>query len=219
MESGASATSPTPSARPFRVVLIDDHDLLRVGLRSLLGMKPGWQVAGEAMDGVEGVHLALRENPDLVITDMLMADLNGIEVGRRLRAAGYAGGIVLLTSYVSPELETDAKAAGLTHVVSKNAGAPEILAVLERLAAAPHPGAVPAEDPNSSLAMLASLTPREREVLGLIAHGHASKQIAEQLGCSPATVDVHRHRLLKKLQSKGPADLTRIAVRCGLVGL
>jgi DNA-binding NarL/FixJ family response regulator len=217
----STAQERTAPAEPeVRVFLIDDHHLLRGGLRSLITRMPGWSVVGESDNGTEGVHQALCSRPNVVVTDMMMEGANGIQVAGRLRAAGYEGGILLLTAHSGDDLARDARNAGVSRLLPKTSSFEVILAAIQEAALAPLPGsASPAPAASSQLNLLASLTARERDVLRFIAGGMASKEIAEKLGCSSKTVDVHRHNLLAKLGATGPAELTRIAIRGGIIGL
>lgn len=207
------------TAPSLRLLLVDDHVIFREGLRALVAKIPEWTIVGEAEDGLEGVKLGLTLKPDVVVTDMLMSGANGLEVARRLRNAGFAGGIVLLSAHVGEELVRDAKLAGVDRVLPKLNPFSELEAAVYEAAACAHPGRPLSASRSAQPTAVASLTPRETQVLRLIAEGQTSKSIGDKLGISPRTVDVHRHRLQLKLRASGPADLTRIAVRAGLATL
>lgn len=203
----------------LRLLLIDDHEIVRKGMRSLLERVAGWTVVADAADGVEGLRLALQLKPDVVITDLLMPGPNGVEVARRLRRAGFGGGIVLVTALRGEDLEEDALAAGIDRFVGKDTSFEALRATLDQVGAGlgnrlPHLPA-PADRPSTLLA----ITPRERQVLRLLARGASSKEIGAELGISPRTVDVHRHRLQEKLKCSGTAELTRLALRAGIAEL
>lgn len=207
------------TATLFRLLLVDDHVIFREGLRALVARVPDWTVVGEADDGLEGVKLGLALKPDVVVTDLLMSGANGLEVARRLRNAGFNGGIVLLSAHVGEELIRDATLAGVDRVLPKLNSFSELEAAVREAAGCAHSSHARSTDRTAKPTAVASLTPRETQVLRLIAEGHSSKAIGDKLGISPRTVDVHRHRLQLKLRASGAAELTRIAVRAGLAEL
>ncbi len=202
----------------LRLILLDDHELIREGMRALIARVPGWSVAAEAEEGIEGIRLTLALQPDVVVTDLLMGGANGLEVATRVRAAGYRGGIVLLSAHHGEDIVRDAQAAGVNVVIPKSASFGVFSqAVLTAARERPLPP-VPAP-PASSTLRAALLTPREREVVQLFVRGASSKEAASALGISAKTIDVHRHRAQAKLGANGPAELVRIAVRAGLADL
>lgn len=211
--------SPPTPMRPIKLLLVDDHEIIREGLRALAARTPGWQVVGEAEDGLEGVRLALNQEPDVVVVDMMLPGANGLEVARRLRAAGFAGRVVMLSAHLGEELAAEARTAGVDAVVHKHRSFSDLRAAVEQSGRPEAGGASDASDASSEIARVAALTRREREVLVRIASGVPPKTVASELGISVKTLDVHRHRLVTKLQANGVADLTRIAVRSGLVSL
>lgn len=204
---------------PLRFLLLDDHQIVREGLRAMIERVPEWSVVGEAEDGLDGIRLALSLDPNVMVVDMMMPGANGLEVTRRLRDAKYLGVIVMLSAHAGSNLDEAAREAGVTLLLPKSTGFSEFTATIMRVHQtvwAPRPVR---EGSASSAFALSNLTPREREVLQHIASGAASKDIADILGISSKTLDVHRHRLLQKLQASGTAELTLIAVRAGLVTL
>jgi RNA polymerase sigma factor (sigma-70 family) len=204
---------------PLRLLLIDDHEIIREGLRALVSRVPGWTVVGEAEDGIEGIRLAMVLLPDVVVTDMLMTGANGLEVARRLRAAGYKGGIVMLSAMQGEDLSHDAQAAGIDRLLPKHSSFGEFSTAIQAATQIKGSARVQEQRRNARPAAIESLTPRELDVLRLLARGRSSKEIGAELGISPRTVDVHRHRLQMKLKANGPAELTRIAVRAGIADL
>jgi DNA-binding NarL/FixJ family response regulator len=213
----------------LRFLLLDDHQIVREGVRAMIERVEGWTVAGEAEDGLDGIKLALTLKPDVVVTDMMMPGANGLDVARRLRALAFNGCIVMLSAHVGEELYREARAAGVTAILPKSSGFAQFTSALQSIAGTtpPNVGRATVVESSSSSAVsgpskasaLGSLTPRECQVLQHIASGQPPKQIAETLGISQKTLDVHRHRLMQKLKATGTADLTRIAVRSGLVNL
>lgn len=180
---------------------------------------PEWSVVGEADDGLEGIRLALSLGPDVMVVDMMMPGANGLEVTRRLRTAKYPGVIVMLSAHAGSDLDQAAREAGVTLLLPKSTGFAEFTSTITRVHQTVWTPPVGRENSGVGAFALSNLTPREREVLQHIASGASSKDIADVLGISSKTLDVHRHRLLQKLQASGTAELTLIAVRAGLVSL
>jgi len=201
-----------------RFLLIDDHQIVREGVRAMIQHVPGWSVVGEAEDGIDGIRLALTLRPDVVVADMMMPGVNGLEVSRRLRAASFAGAIVLLSAHAGDELAQAAKEVGVNLVLSKDTGFTFFTRSIEQMLATSG-GTAPVLVPETVGFGLDKLTPREHEVLQHVASGAQPKDIAQTLGISPKTLDVHRSRIMRKLQASGTADLTRIAVRAGISSL
>jgi DNA-binding NarL/FixJ family response regulator len=204
---------------PLRFLLLDDHQIVREGLRAMIERVPEWSVVGEADDGLEGIRLARSLDPDVMVVDMMMPGANGLEVTRRLRAAKYPGVIVMLSAHAGSDLDQAAREAGVTLLLPKSTGFAEFTSTITRVHQTVWTPPVGRENSAVSAFALSNLTPREREVLQHIASGASSKDIADVLGISSKTLDVHRHRLLQKLQASGTAELTLIAVRAGLVSL
>jgi DNA-binding NarL/FixJ family response regulator len=208
--------------RELTLFFADDHKIVRDGLRVLTDRAAGLRTIGEAADGralVEGV-LALQ--PDIVITDMAMTELNGVEAIRQLRAAGYAGIIIVLSMHDERRHIAQALEAGANAYVHKDHAFDQILAAIEaarrgeiwlspQLAWMAQGAQIP------TLADLLSM--REREVLQLLAEGHGTKEVAFRLHLSPKTVEAHRANLFTKLKAASVVELTRIALKEGLVHL
>ncbi|HRW20056.1 MAG TPA: response regulator transcription factor [Dermatophilaceae bacterium] len=195
------------------VVLVDDHRLVRAGLRGIIDAAGDLRVVGEAADGAEAVQVVLDAGPDLVLMDLSMPGVDGIEGMGRLRAAGFAGPVVVLTSFVAHEQVTAALAAGAIGYLLKDSEPGEVLAAI-RAAAAGHAPI----DPRVTRALLPSAKPadpagalsaREREVLELVTQGLANKQIARQLGISERTVKAHLGSVFRHI---GVADRTSAAL-------
>jgi DNA-binding NarL/FixJ family response regulator len=211
-----------PASPGVAVFLADDHKIVRDGLRVLFEKSGGLRVVGDAGDGralVEGV-LALR--PEVVVTDMSMGELNGIDAVRQLRAAGYQGAIVMLSMHDERRVIAQALEAGVNGYIHKDHAFDQ---VLEAIAAARR-GEVWLSPQLRALAegglvptILDVLTMREREVLQLFAEGYGTKEVAAQLGVSPKTIEVHRLNLFAKLKVNNVIELTRIAIKEGLIQL
>jgi DNA-binding NarL/FixJ family response regulator len=207
----------------IRVLLVDDHAVVREGLRAFLELQDGLQVVGEAQDGEEGIAEAERLDPDVILMDLVMPKLDGVGAMRRLRACVPRARVVVLTSFLEDERLLPALQAGAAGYLLKNSEPAELArairaadageavidpTVAARLVAALSDGARPVRD---------ELTSREREVLALIVGGRSNKRIALELGIAEKTVKTHVGHLLAKL---GVADRTQaamLAVREGLV--
>jgi NarL family two-component system response regulator LiaR len=202
-------------AEAIRVLVADDHAVVRDGLRAFLDLQAGIEVAGEAADGQEAVEQAERLRPDVVLMDLVMPRLDGVEAMRELRARVPGARVVVLTSFLDDERLLPALRAGAAGYLLKNVE-PRELARSIRLAAAGEAMIDPAvaarlvdalgeERP----ATQAELTPREQEVLDLIGRGYANKRIALELGIAEKTVKTHVSHVLAKL---GVSDRTQAAL-------
>ena len=209
---------------PIRIVLADDHQLLREGLRSLLKTDPGIDVVGEAANGPDAVRLAAELAPEVVVMDVNMPDLNGIEATRQIRAAGNGHGapkVVALSAHSDERFAREMLAAGASGFVLKDA-AFEQLADAVRAATAGRVYLSPATADSVARHVArggtagGTLSPREREVLQLLAEGLATKQVAMRLDVSVKTVETHRRNLMEKLDLHSVAELTKFAIREGL---
>ena len=197
----------------IRVLLADDHAVVRSGLTQLLATVEDVEVVGAAADGAEAVDLALAERPDVVLMDLSMPVMDGIEAIRRLRGRDPEARIVVLTSFSDRERILDALDAGAIGYLLKDAEPDELIRGVRAAAAGEAPLA-----PKAASAVLtaradqrpvAELTPREREVLGALARGKANKQIARELGISEKTVKAH---LTRVFESIGVSDRTAAAL-------
>ncbi len=202
--------SETPSVT---VVLVDDHRLVRAGLRGIIDATPDLRVVGEAADGREAVEAVRTADPDLVLMDLSMPGVDGIEGIGMLRSAGLSTPVVVLTSFVEHDRVTAAIAAGAVGYLLKDSDPRDVLEAI-RAAAAGHAPL----DPRVARALLPSAKPvdpaaalsvREREVLVLVAQGLANKQIARQLGISERTVKAHLGNVFRHL---GVTDRTSAAL-------
>jgi DNA-binding NarL/FixJ family response regulator len=212
-------TPPAP-IRPIRVILADDHDLVRSGIKALLGVVANVQIVAEARNGSELVALVDSLLPDVVLTDLAMPVMDGIDAIAEIHARHPEIRLLALSMLDSAHVVKRAVAAGASGYVMKDAPAQELAQSVHGVMATGtyfSPGIAqrllaPAQPPNED-----DLTDRQLEILTLIAHGKASKEIAFELGLSPKTVDVHRARIMERLRLNDIASLTRYAVRKGLV--
>lgn len=210
---------PFADSMALTLLIADDHKIVRDGLRVLFERAPGHQVVGEAADGHTAVQLALQHRPNIVVMDMAMPNLNGIEATRHLRTAGFSGGIVMLSMHSERRVLTQALSAGVNGYVLKDFAFEQLFTAVQavsrgesylspQLAALKEEGTIPL--------VTDLLTSREREVLQMLAEGHGAKEIGFRLGVSSKTIDTHRLNLMAKLKAHSVAELIRIAIKEGL---
>ena len=212
----------------IRVLIVDDHAVVREGIRHVLSSDPSFDVVGEASGGVTAIELAESLRPDVVVLDLTMPDIHGLEVAERIRKMLPDTAILILSIHDHPEYVLRSIQAGTQGYLRKDSSPTELRAAIRAVheggtffsaAAAKHlSGAVGrrgADEPGPPPGE--TLTPRERHVLVEIARGHTNKEIAATLGVSVRTVESHRESLLKKLGVKGTAGLTRYAIGAGLL--
>ena len=210
-----------------RILLADDHALVRRGLRLILDSEPDLRVVAEAGDGAEAVELAVRGEIDLAVLDIAMPRMTGLHAARELARRAPTVRVLMLSMYDNEQYFFEALRAGACGYVLKSVADRDLLeACRAAMRGEPflYPGAVTAlirdylrrarqgDDLPESI-----LTPREEEVVKLIAEGHSSKEIAETLVISAKTVDRHRANILQKLGLRDRLDVTRFAIRAGLV--
>ncbi|MBA3245471.1 MAG: response regulator transcription factor [Actinobacteria bacterium] len=211
-------------AEPIRVLVADDHAVVREGLRAFLELQEGIEVVGEAADGREAVETAVRLRPDVIVMDLVMPRLDGVAAMRELRESLPGARVIVLTSFLDDDKLLPALRAGAAGYLLKNARPQE----LARAVHAAHAGEtlldpVVATRLVETLAAtgdegpLDRLTPREREVLILIGHGVPNKLIARDLGLSEKTVKTHVSHVLGKLGVTDRTQAAVLAVRAGLV--
>lgn len=213
----------------FRILLADDHEVVRRGLCSLLRVQPEWEVCGEACDGREAVEKALQLKPDVVILDIGMPNLNGLEATRQILKANPQIRILILTLHDSEQVIRDILDAGARGFLSKSDAARDLIAAVEALRRGkiyftPKVGtmvlegylhrdtAVPLEPQTRT-----RLTPREREIVQLLAEGKSSKEVAVALGLSVKTAETHRSNIMRKLDLHSISALVLYAVQNNIV--
>lgn len=207
----------------IRVLLADDHAIVREGLRALLSREPDMQVVAEAGDGREALRLAQETQPDVATMDLSMPLLNGLEAARQMAAWDRGPRPILLTVHGEDRYVLEALRAGVRgYVLKKQAAADLVRAIREVIGGSVYlsPGisAVVAGAIRSPVPLPEdSLTAREREVLQLVAEGKTTKEISAILGVSVKTADAHRTRLMQKLDIHDIAGLTRYAIRQGMI--
>ena len=210
---------------PIQILIADDHGVVRAGLRALLNAESDLQVVGEAAGGKEAVRFAVQHQPDVVLMDISMPELDGIEATRRLAEQAPQVRVVLLTVHEDAALLREAIRAGASGYVIKRAVESELISAVRASAAGDlyvHPSMTRSllddqEPASANSRALDRLTPREIEVLCLIAEGHTNTQIAKLLHLSPRTVETHRANIRATLHLDSRADLVRFSIRHGLL--
>jgi two-component system response regulator NreC len=212
--------------RPIRVLVADDHTLLRDGLVALLNGSGECAVVAEAADGISALAEAERTRPDVAVIDISMPKLNGMEVVRRLTQVLPATRVLVLTMHAEEEYVLHVVRAGAAGFLLKDSASAELIAAVKNLHAGrgyfgPHAAHVLAQAVHKPKAALddpyRALTAREREVFHLIVEGQTTKEIARRLTISAKTAENHRTRVLEKLEARNTAELIRYAVRHGLM--
>lgn len=210
----------TPATKAIRVVLADDHDLVRSGIKALLSMVEGVEVIAEARDGKELITLVESLNPDVVMTDISMPGMDGITAISEIHGKHPEVRLLVLSMYDTVDFVKRAVASGACGYLMKDAPPFELeQAVRSVMATGSYfsPAIAQRLLQPSEPTVDDELTHRQVEILKLIAQGRASKEIAFELGLSPKTVDVHRARIMERLRLNDIASLTLYAVRKGLI--
>jgi two-component system response regulator NreC len=214
-----------------KIVLADDHEIMRNGLRVLLEKSGEHTVVGEAETGRQALKLTRDLKPDIVVMDIGMPDLNGIEATRQLKSEFPDVSVVALSMHTDRRFVTGMLEAGASAYVLKSSAFKEVAEAIRmvqvgRIYTSPKVTDMVMEDyirklakPEQAAAPKPLLTPREREVLQLLAEGKSSKEIADILNISVSTVDTHRQRVMEKLDLHSVAELTKYAIREGLTAL
>jgi len=217
----------------YRVLVADDHGVVRHGLRVLLESQPGIQVCGEARTGVEAMDYVKREKPDLLVLDLTMPDMNGLEVMRVVRKESPATDVLVLTMHFSEELAREVLRCGALGYVLKSDAHSQLLAAVDHVRHGQPfftnrlqismaqsylraPGST-AEPDTATVLPSSSLTPREIEVVRLLADGRSNKEVASKLGVSTRTIESHRNHIMNKMNFSSFSELIRFAVRNNIV--
>ncbi len=223
-------TSPlSGDAMTSRILLVDDHKLFREGMRSLLEEQASMTVVGQAGDGREGIALAGQLKPDVVIMDVAMPGMNGVEATRKICAMEHGPRVLALSMHADRRFAGEMLEAGAAGYLIKDAAVDELVRAIQtvthgRVYLTPLVAGLVINNyvrqpPPQTDSAFSVLTPREREVLQLLAEGLATKEVAGRLDVSVKTVETHRAQIMKKLDLHSIAELTKYAVREGLTSL
>lgn len=204
-----------------KIIIADDHELLRRGLAATLGEREGWSIVGESKTGRGAVELAVKLSPDVAILDVSMPELNGLEATRQILAEAPGTKVLILTMHDSEQVVRDVLDAGAQGYLLKSDAGRDLLAAVEALL----------EDrpfftskvarmvlegylrPSEKEEEASPLSAREREIVQLLAEGHSNKEVADELGISVKTAETHRTNIMRKMNFRSITDLVRYAIR------
>ena len=225
----AGEVNPTPSlgARSggLRILIVDDHDIIRRGLKELLKARPGWEVCAEAKTGKEAVALAEQLKPQIVVMDITMPDLNGLEAARRIHKLLPKAAILILTMHFSDQLVREVIEAGARGYILKSDADRDLVVAVDSIANRRTfftsrasemllgGQALPTSSVEPKLPARSRLTSREREIVQLLAEGKSSKEVAVALGISVKTAETHRANIMRKLEIHSVSELVRYAIK------
>jgi DNA-binding NarL/FixJ family response regulator len=214
---------------PLRLLVVDDHAVVRRGVRALLESRPDWEVCGEAADGQEAIRKAAELKPDIVVLDISLPGLNGLEATSRILKESPQSEVLILTMHHAEELAQQVIKAGARGYVLKSDADQSLVAAVEKLSQHQtfftsrvaefvlDAGLVGentrevVEDPSRRM------TSRERQIVQLVAEARSTKEVASQLGISVKTVEAHRTNVMRKLRIRSVSELVRYAIRNGIV--
>jgi len=226
----------------IRLMLVDDHDLVRTGLRSFLEKQPGMEVVGEARDGTEALRLVPEIRPDIVLMDITMPQMDGLEATKRIKATCPEALVLTLTVHEDKQYFMQMLAAGASGYLTKQAAPDELVAAIRAVAAgnvylqpalarwllddyqrlarqAPEAARSAGGRAAGGPVGLAILSARERQVLEMVAEGLSNDAIGQRLTLSPKTIARHRERIMNKLNLHSRTELVKFAIRTGLITL
>lgn len=212
----------------IRLLLVDDHEIVRAGLRMLFLAEPDMTIVGEAGNGPDAVQAVADLRPDVVLMDVAMPGMNGIEATRRIKAANPETAILALTMYEEEQYFFEMLNAGASGYIPKRAAPDDLVSAIRvvsqgnvflyaSLARFLLHEVLPAHDARPDASDTEELTPREREVLTHIAEGKTNREIADALVISPKTVDRHRENIMQKLNLHSRVELVKYAISRGLI--
>ena len=211
----------------YRILIADDHEIVRRGIRTVLENHEGWEICGEARDGREAVLSTRTLKPDLVLLDIGMPNLNGLDAARQIAASCPTSNVLILTVHNSEQIVRDVLAVGARGFLLKSDAGRDLVTAVETVQRQgtffSHRASESALEAHSKPGSLLKprtrnrLTPREREVVQLLAEGKTSKEVAVVLNLSVKTTETHRTNIMRKLDLHSLADLTLYAVRNGIV--
>ena len=214
---------------PLRLLVVDDHAVVRRGVRALLETRPGWEVCGEAVDGQDAIRKAADLKPDIVVLDISLPGLNGLEATSRILKESPESEVLILTMHHSEELAQQVIKAGARGYVLKSDADQSLVAAVDKLSqhetfftsrvaefvldsgARGENARHAVEDPARRM------TSRERQIVQLVAEARSTKEVASHLGISVKTVEAHRTNIMRKLRLRSVSELVRYAIRNGIV--
>lgn len=211
---------------PLRILLVDDHSIVRRGVRALLESHAGWEIVGEAITGRQAVEIAKRLQPDIVVMDLSLPGLNGLDATRQILKESPRSEVLVLTMHHSEELARNVLAAGARGYVLKSDADQSLIAAVDSLRqhkpflTSTVTGFVlddyirRVEDASAEQV---AVTPRERQIIQLLAEGNSNKETAAALGVSVKTIEAHRANIMRKLRLRSVSDLVRYAIRNKIV--
>lgn len=228
-DATAAAGAPTVAPQGIRVLLVDDHAVLRLGLRTLIAADPSMTVVGEASDGAAALELCARLHPDVVVMDLVMEGVDGVAATREIARRHPEVRVLVLTMHEEEDYLIPLLEAGASGYIVKEAASADLLDAVRTVASGrtfvrPAAARVLAEGwtrrnaQAETRARYEALSDREREVFGLMAEGYTSTQIGERLFISGKTVDTYRRRINEKLEVADRAAYIRLALELGLLG-
>ncbi len=214
---------------PIRLLLVDDHAVVRSGLRMLLQAQPDMRIVGEAESGAEAIHQVRLHQPDVVLMDIQMPNMNGIEATREIKKMSADTAVLALTMHEDDQYFFEMLRAGASGYVPKRAAPDELVSAIRTVSqgqvflyptlAARLVQSYLGQPPTADTPPAEELTPREEQVLTLIAEGLTNPEIADKLVISAKTVDRHRENIMRKLNLHSRVDLVKYAIKEGLIGL
>jgi DNA-binding NarL/FixJ family response regulator len=224
-EVGSNHLCVGPGMNNLKILIVDDHDIIRRGLKDLLTAKPGWDVCAEAKTGREAVTLAEQLKPDIIVMDISMPDLNGLEAARRIHKLLPKTGILILTMHFSDQLVRDVVEVGARGYILKSDADRDLVAAVDSIANrrtffTPRASEMLLDGFSRTsagfepkLPQRNRLTTREREIVQLLAEGKSSKEVAVALGISVKTAETHRANIMRKLELHSVSELVRYAIK------
>jgi DNA-binding NarL/FixJ family response regulator len=223
--AGTFSISAGTDMTPLRILVADDHDIIRRGLKDLLSAKPGWEVCAEARTGKEAVTLAEELKPQIVVMDISMPDLNGLEAARRIHKALPKTGILILTMHFTDQLVREVVEAGARGYILKSDADRDLVTAVDSISKRRTFFTSKASEMllgdfslqssrvEPKLPARNRLTAREREIVQLLAEGKSSKEVAVALGISVKTAETHRANIMRKLEIHSVSELVRYAIK------